>query len=190
MRSAAPEAGDRPAAPIVYFGHGTTVATNALIQHRGVKTGLITTDGFRDLLEIGRQKRPDLYDIQADKPQDPGAARPAPRSARARAPHRRDRHAARRGRRCAPPRGRSKAAGVKAVAVSFLYGFVRPDHEKRAVAILREELPDAFISAGHEIAPEFREFERLSTVVLNAYLGPVMGELPRAASARGWKRSA
>ena len=65
----APEAGDRPAAPIVYFGHGTTVATNALIQHRGVKTGLVTTDGFRDLLEIGRQKRPDLYDIQADKPQ-------------------------------------------------------------------------------------------------------------------------
>src|SRR5450755_4194408 len=53
---------------IAYFGHGTTVATNALIQHRGAKTGLITTDGFRDLLEIGRQKRPDLYDIQVDKP--------------------------------------------------------------------------------------------------------------------------
>ncbi len=68
MRRVAPEAGDKPAAPIVYFGHGTTVATNALIQHRGVKTGLVTTDGFRDLLEIGRQKRPDLYDIQADKP--------------------------------------------------------------------------------------------------------------------------
>src|SRR3954449_12994856 len=51
-----------------YFGHGTTVATNALIQLRGVRTGLITTDGFRDLLEIGRQKRPDLYDLQADKP--------------------------------------------------------------------------------------------------------------------------
>ncbi len=53
---------------IAYFGHGTTVATNALIQHRGVKTGLITTQGFRDLLEIGRQKRPDLYDLQVDKP--------------------------------------------------------------------------------------------------------------------------
>ena len=91
MRRVAPEAGERPAAPIVYFGHGTTVATNALIQHRGVKTGLITTDGFRDLLEIGRQKRPDLYDIQADKPLDPGAARPAPGGARAPAPHRRGR---------------------------------------------------------------------------------------------------
>ena len=69
-----------------------------------------------------------------------------------------------------------KAAGVQAIAVSFLYGFVRPEHEQRAVAILREEMPDAFISAGHEIAPEFREFERLSTVVLNAYLGPVMSD--------------
>src|SRR5579863_6496254 len=56
------------AADIGYFGHGTTVGTNALIQHRGVKTGLITTDGFRDLLEIGRQKRPDLYDLNVDKP--------------------------------------------------------------------------------------------------------------------------
>ena len=57
------------AGEVGYFGHGTTVGTNALIQHRGVKTGLIATDGFRDLLEIGRQKRPDLYDIQADKPE-------------------------------------------------------------------------------------------------------------------------
>lgn len=63
---------------------------------------------------------------------------------------------------------------MKAIAVSFLDGFIRPEHEKRAVEILREEMPDVFISAGHEIAPEFREFERLSTVVLNAYLGPVM----------------
>src|ERR1700709_935246 len=55
---------------VSYFGHGTTVGTNALIQHRGVRTGLITTDGFRDLLEIGRQKRPDLYDIEVDKPPD------------------------------------------------------------------------------------------------------------------------
>ena len=71
-----------------YFGHGTTVATNALIQHRGVKTGLITTEGFRDLLEIGRQKRPDLYDLQADKPLDAGVARPPPGSTRAHAPRR------------------------------------------------------------------------------------------------------
>ena len=59
---------DAAMAGVGYFGHGTTVGTNTLIQHKGVKTGLITTDGFRDLLEIGRQKRPDLYDLQANKP--------------------------------------------------------------------------------------------------------------------------
>src|SRR5579871_98788 len=173
LRRVAPDAGDNPAAGVAYFGHGTTVATNALIQHRGVRTGLITTEGFRDLLEIGRQKRPDLYDIQVDKPPTL-----VPRDLRLEVAERvlhtgevataLDEDAVRTAAR------RLKAAGVKAVAVSFLYGFVRPEHEKRALAILREELPDAFLSAGHEIAPEFREFERLSTVVLNAYLGPVM----------------
>ena len=173
MRRVAPEAGTQPGAPVAYFGHGTTVATNALIQHRGVRTGLVTTDGFRDLLEIGRQKRPDLYDMQADKPPTL-----VPRDLRQEVPERvrytgeidtaldeaKMREAAR----------ALKAAGVQAIAVSFLYGFIRPEHERRAVAILREEHPEAFICAGHEIAPEFREYERLSTVVLNAYLGPVM----------------
>ena len=158
---------------VAYFGHGTTVATNALIQLRGVKTGLITTDGFRDLLEIGRQKRPDLYDMQADKPQalvsrdlrlevvervrhdgtveralDEDAIRAAARTLR--------------------------DAGVEAVAICFLYGFLRPAHEQQAREIIAEELPDVFISTSHEVAPEFREFERMSTAVVNAYLGPVM----------------
>ncbi|CAN5329802.1 hydantoinase/oxoprolinase family protein [soil metagenome] len=168
-----PEAGAAPAAAVSYFGHGTTVATNALIQHRGVKTGLVTTDGFRDLLEIGRQKRPDLYDMQADKPPTLVA-----RDLRHEVPERvrydgtidteLDEDAVRRAGRAL------KDAGVKAIAVSFLYGFIRPEHESRAVEILHEEHPDAFICAGHDVAPEFREYERLSTVVLNAYLGPVM----------------
>ncbi len=156
-----------------YFGHGTTVATNALIQHRGVKTGLITTDGFRDLLEIGRQKRPDLYDLQADKPD-----LLVTRDLRLEVPERVHhdgtveipvdeaslRAAAR----------KLKAAGVKAVAVCFLYGFVRSEHEQAAMRVLAEEFPEAFACASHEVAPEFREFERLSTAVVNAYLGPVM----------------
>ncbi|HWT10270.1 MAG TPA: hydantoinase/oxoprolinase family protein [Roseomonas sp.] len=172
MRRVAPDAA-QPGAPVAYFGHGTTVATNALIQHRGVKTGLVTTDGFRDLLEIGRQKRPDLYDMQADKPPTLVS-----RDLRQEVPER-VRHDGRIDLPLDEARMRQaakalKEAGVKAIAVSFLYGFIRPEHEQRAVAILREEMPDAFISAGHEIAPEFREFERLSTVVLNAYLGPVM----------------
>ncbi len=160
-------------AEVGYFGHGTTVGTNALIQHRGVYTGLITSAGFRDLLEIGRQKRPDLYDLQADKspilvsrdlrlevaervrhdgsvetPLDEAGLRVAVRQL--------------------------KAAGVKAVAVCFLYGFMRADHEQTARDILAEEFPEAFSCTGHEVAPEFREYERLSTAVVNAYLGPVM----------------
>lgn len=172
-------------ADIGYFGHGTTVATNALIQHRGVPTGLITTEGFRDLLEIGRQKRPELYDLQADKP--PVLV---PRDLRLEVPERVHhdgtietpldeadvRDAVR----------RLRAAGVKAVAVSFLYGFVRSEHEALVRRILAEEFPEAFACAGHEVAPEFREYERLSTVVVNAYLGPVMqGYIKRLAKRLG-----
>lgn len=158
---------------VAFLGHGTTVATNALIEHKGVLTGLIVTDGFRDLLEIGRQKRPSLYDLHADKPEilvtrdlrfevaerlrndgsieiplDVNAVRVAAR--------------------------RLKALGVKAVAICFLYGFLNPVHERAARRVIEEEIPDAFVCTSHEVAPEFREFERLSTATVNAYLGPVM----------------
>ena len=161
------------AGEVGYFGHGTTVATNALIQHRGVRTGLITTDGFRDLLEIGRQKRPDLYDLQADKPEVL-----VPRDMRMEVAERvrhdgsvetpLDEDAVRVAARAL------KAAGAKAVAVCFLYGFVRTEHERAAMRIVAEEFPEAFACASHDVAPEFREFERLSTAVVNAYLGPLM----------------
>src|SRR5215831_1994350 len=161
------------ASDVSYFGHGTTVATNALIQHRGAATGLVTSDGFRDLLEIGRQKRPDLYDLQADKP-------PA--------------LVARRLRREVPERLRHdghvetaldeaavrdavrvlRDASVEAVAICFLYSFLDAAHEEAARRIVTEEFPEAFVCASHEVAPEFREYERLSTTVVNAYLGPVM----------------
>jgi len=164
---------DAPAAAVGYFGHGTTVATNALIQHRGARTGLITTGGFRDLLEIGRQKRPDLYDLQADKPPTL-----VPRDLRLEVPERvrhdgtvevpLDEAAFRAAVRCL------REAGVEAVAVCFLYGFIATEHESAARRILAEEFPAAFACVSHEVAPEFREFERLSTTVVNAWLGPVM----------------
>lgn len=160
-------------ADVAYFGHGTTVGTNALIQHRGARTGLITTGGFRDLLEIGRQKRPDLYDLQADKPEVLVA-----RDLRLEVPERvlfdgrietaLDEQAVREAARAL------RAAGVQAVAICFLYGFVRPEHEAAVMRIVAEEFPEAFACASHGVAPEFREYERLSTVVVNAYLGPVM----------------
>jgi N-methylhydantoinase A len=164
--------GASPAA-ILYVGHGTTVATNALIQGRGAKTGLVTTQGFRDLLEIGRQKRPDLYDLQVDKP--PVLVT---RDLRLEVPERLrhdgsvetplDADAVRAAARLL------RAAGVEAAAVCFLYSFVRPEHEQAARRILEEELPGAFLTASHEIAPEFREYERLSTTVVNCRLGPLM----------------
>jgi N-methylhydantoinase A len=173
MRRVVPGADERPAASVSYFGHGTTVATNALIQHRGVATGLLTSEGFRDLLEIGRQKRPDLYDLFADKP-----ITLVPRNLRIEVPERvrhtgevevaLDLDAVRKAARSL------RAAGVTAVAICFLYSFLRPEHERQAKRIVDEEHPDAFVCASHEIAPEFREFERLSTTVVNAYLGPVM----------------
>ncbi|MBY5652582.1 hydantoinase/oxoprolinase family protein [Rhizobium leguminosarum] len=161
------------AAHVAFLGHGTTVATNALIELKGVATGLITTDGFRDLLEIGRQKRPSLYDMNAEKPETLVS-----RDRRQEVPERL---------KCDGSTDRSldeeklRAAvrklaeeDVKAIAVCFLYGFLNSAHEQRVVDILREEMPDVFISASHQVAPEFREYERMSTTVVNAYLGPVM----------------
>lgn len=161
------------AADISYLGHGTTVGTNALIVLGGAVTGLVTTDGFRDLLEIGRQKRPDLYDLNADKPEPL-----VPRGLRYGVIERTrydgtvetplDEQGVRAAAR------ELKAKGVQSVAVSFLYGFMRPEHERRAVEILREELPGVFVCASHQVAPEFREYERTSTTAVNAYLGPIM----------------
>jgi N-methylhydantoinase A len=171
------------ASEVSYLGHGTTVATNALIQGRGVKTGLITTGGFRDLLEIGRQKRPHLYDQQVDKP--PVLV---PRDLRLEVPERvlhteevevpLDEEVVRSAVR------QLKAAGVEAVAVCFLYSFMRPDHEELVARILAEEFPEAFSSISSSVAPEFREFERMSTAVINGYLGPVMRKYVKRLSTR------
>lgn len=156
-----------------YLGHGTTVATNALIQGRGAKTGLITSDGFRDLLEIGRQMRPSLYDLQCDKP-EPVVARRLRFDVAERLRHDGtvetplDEDAVRRAAEAL------REEGVKAVAIAFLYAFVDPTHERRARAIVEAEMPGAFITCSHEVAPEFREYERFSTTTVNASLGPVM----------------
>src|SRR5271169_1106326 len=161
------------ASDVSYFGHGTTVATNALIQHRGAATGLITSDGFRDLLEIGRQKRPELYDLQADKPPvlvERRLRREVPERLRhdGRIETALDEAAVRNAVRVL------RDTGAEAVAICFLYSFLDSAHEEAARRIVSEEFPEAFVCASHEVAPEFREYERLSTTVVNAYLGPIM----------------
>ena len=170
------------ASDVSYFGHGTTVVTNALIQHRGAATGLITSDGFRDLLEIGRQKRPDLYDLQADKP-------PALVARRRREVAERLRHDGHVETALDEAAVRDavrvlRDANVEAVAICFLYSFLDAAHEEAARRIVTEEFPEAFVCASHEVAPEFREYERLSTTVVNAYLGPVMAFYIRGAAER------
>jgi len=158
---------------VEFFGHGTTVATNALIELRGAKTALVTNRGFRDLLEIARQKRPHLYDLQADKP-----TTLVTRDLRFGIGGRLDFE----GKEIEPLDEDAlreclkeiKASEAKAVAVCLLYSYTNPVHEKRVREIIEEELPGVFLSISSEIAPEFREYERLSTTVINAYLGPVM----------------
>ncbi|WP_341213778.1 hydantoinase/oxoprolinase family protein [uncultured Limimaricola sp.] len=163
----------KTAKDLSFLGHGTTVATNALIELRGVKTGLIVSDGFRDLLEIGRQKRPNLYDMMADKPEQLVS-----RDLRREVPERMSYN----GSVDVPLDVDALRAelqllagqDIKSLAVCFLYGFLNTEHEKLAKRVIAEELPDVFVSTSHDVAPEFREFERLSTTVVNAYLGPVM----------------
>jgi len=162
-------------AEIARLSHGTTVATNALIQHSGGKLALIVTKGFRDLLEIGRQVRPLIYDFQADHPP---ALVPRPRRFEA------AERVTRGGEVIQPLEDdeivrlveQIRKADVDAVAVCLLFSFAHADHERRIGAAIRTALPHVLVSLSHEVQPEFREYERLSTSVLNAYLQPVMAD--------------
>jgi N-methylhydantoinase A len=152
--------------------HGTTVGTNALLERRGARTALVTTEGFEDVLAIGRQARPALYDLNA--------VRPAPLVPEDLRFGVRERVAAT-GRVLVPLDKASlsrlvqklKRAKVESVAVSLLFSFLRPEHERRIrEALLSLNVP---LSVSHVILPEYREYERTSTVVINAYLQPLMG---------------
>ncbi len=166
------EAGVSPG-EVSYLAHGTTVATNALLQRRGARTGLITTRGFRDLLEIARQRRPALYDLHVPKPPPL-----APRARRHEVTERVMADGTVRHPLDLAEVDRAlealAAEGIEALAVCFLYAFLRPEHEAAVVARARARLPGVYCSASHEVLPEFREYERLSTTVANAFLGPAM----------------
>lgn len=160
-------------ADVAYVGHGMTTATNAVIQRNGAKTAFLTNHGFRDLLEIGRQNRPTLFDLTRVKP-DPLVPRELCFTARGRILPT--------GAELEPlDEAEVRAAGaamleasVEAVAILFLHSYANPAHELRARDILTEMLPGVAISASVEVNAEFREYERGSTAVLNAYLRPVM----------------
>jgi N-methylhydantoinase A len=172
-----------------YVGHGMTTATNAVIQRRGAKTAFVTTRGFRDLLLIGRQDRPSLYDI--DVVRTPPLV---PRElcygigGRLDAVGREIEPLARS--ELAEAAAHMRANGVEAVAVVFLHAYANPAHEREAKAVLEQQLPGVVVSISTDISREFREFERASTTVLNAFLTPVMAGYLGALSARLRERQA
>ncbi len=164
--------GVSPAA-VTYLGHGTTVCINAVLERKGARTGLVTTQGMRDLLELRRQIRDDLYDLQADKP-EPLVLRDLRREVpeRTRADGRIETTLDLDATRVAI--AGLVADGVDALAVCFLHSYVNPTHERAVAELVRREFPELYLSISSDVLPEFREFERLSTTVMNAYVGPVM----------------
>jgi N-methylhydantoinase A len=159
---------------IAYFVHGTTVATNALIERKGADVALLTTDGFRDILRIQRVTRPNHFDLHWVKPRHF-----VPRSRCVGIPER----VLRDGSVLVPldeERLRAEverlrdANGVGAIAVSYLFSFVNPDHELRTREVIEELWPGVQVSLSHEVLPRWREYERTSTTVLDAYLKPLM----------------
>lgn len=178
------------AAAVESFAHGMTVGTNALLEERGARTALIATKGFADLLEIGRQNRPELYRLCSPKPTplveaelrfeahervgpegeiDPLAGGEVQRLANL-----------------------VRESGAEAVAICLLFSYLDPSHERAIAEHLRRELPDVHISASHEVLPRFREYERCSTTTIDAYLSPLLGRylgrLSEAATGAGLPR--
>ncbi len=151
--------------------HGSTVATNAVLERKGVSTGLITTAGFRDVLEIGRQTRPKLYDIRVQKtlPLVPAEHRV---EVVERLNERGEVLVALDEASLTTALETLQATDVRAVAISLLFSFTNPAHEQRVAEKARAA--GFYVSASYEVLPEFREYERTSTVVLNAYVGPLI----------------
>ena len=165
----------RPAAAVDFFVHGTTIVINAITERKGVVTGLLTTHGFRDVLEIGRANRPDIYNMVYQKP-PPFVPRYLRREVRGRMNFR--------GEVLTPLACEDVVTaarllldeGAEAIAVCFLHSYINPAHELECGEILRELAPGIPITLSHQITQEWREYERSNTAVLNAYVQPIVQE--------------
>jgi N-methylhydantoinase A/oxoprolinase/acetone carboxylase beta subunit len=174
------QAGESPSALDQVF-HGTTIATNIVIEHNGAKVGMITTEGYRDILHIARHKKPLNFSNYQDLPwQRYPIVR---RRYRLTVPERITKDGS-----VLVPLDEEKAreqvrtlkeAGVEAVAVCFLFSFLNAEHESRVAEIVREEFPEAFLSVSADVLPQYREYERFSTVCLNAFVGPKVARYVR-----------
>ena len=169
------EAEGTDAADIDHVYHGTTIATNAVLEYKGATTGVVTTKGYRDILHIGRHQRPQHYSIMQEIPwQDRPLAR--------------RRHRKVVTERLIPPNGdvleplnedevreaarELKKEGVESIAICMLFSYLNPAHEERAREIVEEEYPEAFVTTSASVSPQFREFERFTTAAMNAFVGP------------------
>ncbi len=153
------------------FLHGSTIAINTMLERNGARTALITTEGFRDVYEIGRINRPDAYNLYF-KRHDPLVRRSLRFEARERLTAEGDVHIPLDEQSVHAVCDRLIELDIDAVAIMFLHSYRNPDHEIRAHDIVRKRMPKAFVSASHELSQEYREFERVSTVISNAYIGP------------------
>ena len=186
------EKGGVDPASVDFMAHGTTVVINALTERKGVPVGLITTEGFRDVLEIARGNRPDFFNLHYIKP-----APFVPRHLRAEVPGR------------MTYQGNERAAldlsglpaildnfrneGVQAVAICLLHGYANPAHEKAVLKAVQKHWPEVSVVASHQITREWREYERSNTAVLSAYVQPVaaryLSQLNEGLKSRGLKKS-
>ncbi|WP_254544742.1 hydantoinase/oxoprolinase family protein [Halomarina pelagica] len=161
-----------------YVLHGTTIATNAVLEHDGVVTGMITTENYRDVVHIGRHQRPQNYSIQQDIPwqKNPLVRRrhrkgvPERVTADGQVALALDEDAV------AERAAELREEGVESVAVSFLFSYLNDEHERRTKEIVEEVHPDAYVTTSSEVYPQFREFERFTTTAMNAFIGPKVVE--------------
>ncbi|MDM8101237.1 MULTISPECIES: hydantoinase/oxoprolinase family protein [Oceanobacillus] len=160
---------------INYLVHGTTVGTNAAIQRTGAKTGLLTTSGFRDIVEIARQTRPSLYDLTEDKPEQL-IKRRLRKEVDERILHDGSIYKKIDVEEAKKPVTELIEEGIESIAVCFLHSYINPEHEKVIKNIINETYPNVFVSISSEVLPEYREYERLSTTILNSYIGPVVSD--------------
>lgn len=186
------EKGGIDPASVDFLAHGTTVVINALTERKGVKVGLITTEGFRDTLEIARGNRPDFFNLHYEKPKPF-----VPRYLRRELPGRMNY----KGEETAPLDLSGlkailddfRADGVEAIAVCFLHSYANPSHEQAALAEIRNQWPDVSAVASHQITREWREYERTSTAVLSAYVQPIaeryLSRLAAGLRDKGFSRS-
>jgi N-methylhydantoinase A len=155
-----------------FFVHGSTVIINALTERKGVKTGLITTKGFRDVLEIGRANRPDIYNMYYTKPK-PFVPRYLRLETEERVNYKGEELKSLNQEDVRKAVETFKAEDVQAIAVCFLHAYANPSHEVECGEIINQNAPEIPVTLSHQITQEWREYERTSTVVLNSYVHPI-----------------